>query len=247
MSDAVAILGVGLIFLFAGTVKGVVGFGLPIISLGLLTATLGLPQAMALMLIPAFVTNLWQALAGGQSGTIVARIWPFLGMVVVTVWIGAIALSYVEGRHLSALLGCLMVLYALVSLARVSVTVPPGRETLWGLGFGVVNGILAGMTGAFVFPGVLYLRGIGLSRDQLIQAMGMLFMMSTLALAVSLAANGFLTLDFGLFSAVAVIPSMIGMTFGQRIRSSLSDTMFQRLFFAGLIVLGGYIVLRAQI
>ena len=52
-------------FLFAGWVKGVVGLGLPTIALALLAATVGLKEAIALMLIPSMVTNLWQGLAGG--------------------------------------------------------------------------------------------------------------------------------------------------------------------------------------
>ena len=67
MQDPVTLTVVALTFLLAGLVKGVIGLGLPTISLALLTAALGLPQAMALLLVPSFVTNLWQAVAGGKG------------------------------------------------------------------------------------------------------------------------------------------------------------------------------------
>ena len=51
---------------------------------------------------------------------------------------------------------------------------------------GGINGVLTGMTGSFVVPGVLYLQALALPRDAFIQAMGILFTISTVALAVSL-------------------------------------------------------------
>ena len=56
----------GLVFLLAGTVKGVVGFGLPLVSITLLTPLYGLVDAIAVMLLPAVVTKFWQAFSGGR-------------------------------------------------------------------------------------------------------------------------------------------------------------------------------------
>ena len=56
---------VTLTFLLAGTVKGVIGMALPTVSLGILAATLGLKEAIVLMLVPSFVTNVWQGVIGG--------------------------------------------------------------------------------------------------------------------------------------------------------------------------------------
>ena len=73
MIDPTTLLIIGATFLLAGTVKGVIGLGLPTVSLALLTTTLGLQPAMALLLAPSLVTNLWQAVSGGQGRTILAR------------------------------------------------------------------------------------------------------------------------------------------------------------------------------
>ena len=43
------------VFLLAGTVKGVIGLGLPTVSLAILTIAMDLTSAMALLLIPSFV------------------------------------------------------------------------------------------------------------------------------------------------------------------------------------------------
>jgi len=245
MFDALTILAIAGTFLLAGTVKGVIGLGLPTVSLALLTAILDLPLAMVLLLVPSFITNLWQAAAGGNARAILLRLWPFLLMATGTVWLGAMALRRVDLALLSALLGALLMVYSTVSLTGLHFTITVRQEAWVGLLIGTANGILTGMTGSFVVPGVLFLQAIGLSRDMLIQAMGMLFTASTLALAIALQANNFLTIELGTVSAVALLPAFIGMVIGQRIRQRLSEQLFRRIFFISLRLLGAYIIASA--
>ena len=245
MDDPLTLLAVVGTFLIAGTVKGVIGLGLPTVSLALLTVAVGLPQAMALMLVPSFVTNVWQAVVGGHGLTILRRIWPFLAMATVTVWLGATALTRIDLAWLSALLGALLVVYAVMNLAGFRIRVTTRQEVWVGPLIGSANGVLTGMTGSFVVPGVLFLQAIGLPRDLLIQAMGMLFTVSTLALAGALQGSGLLTVELGAVSAAAVLPAIVGMVVGQRLRKRLSELLFRRVFFVSLLLLGAYIIAGA--
>ena len=77
LTDPATLALVAGVLLLAGTVKGVVGLGLPTVTLALLTATTGLEAAVAVMLLPSLVTNLWQALAGGGFAVL---LWGFLRM-----------------------------------------------------------------------------------------------------------------------------------------------------------------------
>jgi len=233
-------------FLIAGTVKGVIGLGLPTVSLALLTVAIDLPTAMALLLVPSFVTNLWQALVGGNARLILQRLWPFLLLATVTIWIGASALSRVNLSLLSALLGALLMVYAGANLGGLRLTISPRQELWAGPLVGLVNGVLTGMTGSFVVPGVMFLQAIGLSREVLIQAMGMLFVLSTLALALALQRNALLTIEHGVLSVTALLPAVLGMLFGRWIRQGISEQLFRKLFFLSLLVLGTYIIFSAM-
>lgn len=245
MFDLFTILAVAGTFLIAGAVKGVIGLGLPTVSLALLTVALDLPAAMALLLVPSFVTNVWQAAVGGNVAVILRRLWPFLLMATLTVWLGATALTRVDLALLSALLGLLLVVYGAANLAGFRLSVSSRQEVWVGPLIGTANGVLTGMTGSFVVPGVMFLQAIGLPRDMLIQAMGMLFTVSTLALAVALQGNSLLTPDLGLLSAAALLPAIAGMVLGQRIRQRLSEERFRRVFFSALLALGFYIIATA--
>ena len=245
MPDPAILILITATFVLAGAVKGVVGLGLPTVALGVLTATLGLQSAMTLMLVPSLVTNIWQVFAGGHTGEVLRRIWPFLLAASVTIWFGAAALVTVDTRYLTALLGILVVVYAVGGLLAPPFTLPRRAESWAGPLFGACNGVFTGMTGSFVFPGVLYLQALGLKRDALIQAMGMTFSVSTLALGVALGGRGLMAGDLAGLSVAAVVPALAGMVLGQKIRKRLPEARFRRVFFIALILLGAYMTLKA--
>ncbi len=247
MPETFILVTVLITFFLAGAAKGIIGLGLPTISLGVLTVALDLPTAMALLLVPSFVTNLWQATVGGNGVEILRRIWPFLLMASVTVWIGASALTRVDLALLSALLGALLVAYAVISLGGIRLVISAHQEIWAGPLIGTANGVLTRMTGSFVVPGVMFLQAIDLPRDRLIQAMGMLFTASTVALALALKGNSLLTPEQALLSTLALLPALVGMVLGQSVRRRLSEPTFRRVFFVALLVLGTYIIANAAI
>ena len=230
-------------FLLAGFVKGIVGLGLPTISLALLTALLDLPTAMALLVVPSFCTNVWQALIGGHLGMLWRRLWPLLLAVMLLVWVGVALSDHFETAVLTWLLGAILLLYAAVSLYAVPVIMPPAMEPWLAPICGALNGVLTGLTGSLFMPGVIYLQAMGLSRDQLVQAMGLLFALSTAALGISLQDAG--RIDPGLWqiSGLALLPALAGMQAGRFCRGHLSELLFRRIFLCGLATLGLYIML----
>ena len=245
MLDAATILAVAGTFLIAGTVKGVLGLGLPSVSLALLAMALHLPNAMAVLLVPSFATNIWQATAGGHGRVLLRRIWPFLLAATITVQLGASALTRVDLSLLTALLGLLLVTYAMASLAGARLRVEVRREGWVGTLAGLANGVFTGMTGCFAVPGLMFLQALGLSRDALIQAMGMLFTVSTLALGFALQFENLLRLEHGILSTMALVPAMAGMVIGRRFRQRLSEQLFRKMFFLALLALGAYLASRA--
>lgn len=245
MNDIVTMFAIGGTFLLAGMVKGIIGLGLPTVSLALLTIAIDLPTAMALLLVPSFFTNIWQALVGGNVVTIVQRIWPFLTMAAAMVWVGVAVSARIQVSYLSALLGILLITYSLISLAGIRLALSSRQETWAGPLVGAVNGVLTGMTGSFVVPGVMFLQSIGLPRDQLIQGMGILFTISTLALGIALQGNDMLSAELGIVSGLGLFPAILGMMAGQWVRRRLSEIVFRRVFFISLFILGGYVIFNA--
>jgi len=133
-------------FLLAGLVKGVVGLGLPTVSLALLAATLGVKYAIALMLVPSLVTNVWQALTGGALVSILKRTWTILAMACIGIWFGAELLARADAELVGAAFGLLLCVYCGLSLATPQIP-PPGRREIWLSPLvGAVAGVITGLT-----------------------------------------------------------------------------------------------------
>ncbi|WP_114389670.1 sulfite exporter TauE/SafE family protein [Notoacmeibacter marinus] len=238
---------IAFVFLLAGTVKGTIGIGLPTIAIAILTALIGLREAIVLALVPSFTSNVWQAVGGGQAIALVRRLWPLLLPAVMTVWIGALALTHASLDLLSAVLGIALTFYAGADLLGLRFTVDRRMERWAGPLVGAANGVLTGMTGSYVVPGVMFLAAIGLDRHALVQAMGILFTASTIALFLVLGDGGLLSPDRLALSALALIPTLVGMAVGWRMRAMLSETAFRRTTMVALATLGIYLVGRALV
>jgi len=233
---------VAAVFTLGGFVKGVVGLGLPTITMGLLSVVMLPAQAAALLFVPSLVTNLWQI--GGPGFVMVCRrLFGMLAGVCAGVALGAGWLSG-GGGWASMALGVALVVYAVLGLLHWRLQVRPALEPWLGPVVGVSTGLVTAATGVFVIPAVPYLQALGLEKDELVRALGLSFLVSTIALGASLGAGGALQASALLGSAIAVLPALFGMGIGQWLRGRVRAETFKTIFFAGLLALGVYLVLR---
>jgi uncharacterized membrane protein YfcA len=232
------------VFLLAGLVKGVIGLGLPTVAMGLLGVIMLPAEAAALLIVPSAVTNIWQMLAGGRLGALVRRLWPMLAGSCIGTWAGGGLLARDPTGHAGTALGVALILYAVVGIAAPRLSLSTRREIWIGPLAGVLTGLITAATGVFVLPAVPYLQAIALEKEELVQALGLSFTVSTLALAAGLARDGVLGFDIAGASLLALLPALGGMWLGQWLRLRTSPVTFRRCFFLGLLALGGYLVLR---
>jgi uncharacterized protein len=62
------------VFALAGLTKGIIGLGLPTISMGLLAIVMAPVEAAAILVLPSFITNVWQMVAGPSLQIVVRRL-----------------------------------------------------------------------------------------------------------------------------------------------------------------------------
>lgn len=231
------------IFFAAGIVKGLLGMGLPTLAMGLLGLLMPVPQAAALLTLPSLVTNVWQAWAGSALRTLLARLWRMQAGIVVGVGCAALLPSQDDGCARALLGGCLLA-YGLSGWAGWRMRpLSPRMQRIAAPAVGAVTGLLTAATGVFVLPAVPYLQSLQLDRHQLAQALGLSFTTSTMALGAFLAARGQLGIAGSLHSALALAPALAGMAVGQKLRDAMSESLFRRCFFSGLVMLGAWLLL----
>jgi uncharacterized protein len=246
MSEPILLFIAG-VFVLAGFVKGVVGLGLPAISMGLLALVMPPADAASILILPTLATNIWQMAAGPSLKPVIARLWPVMLGVICGTLAGTGWLVDTQGHYGMTLLGTALALYALSGLASIRFTVDVATETWLGPIVGVVTGLVAAATGVFAMPAVIYLQAIGIEKEELVQALGLSFTVSSLALAVNLASVSALNLSLGPASIGALAVACAGMWLGQALRLRLRPETFRLVFLLGLLALGLYLIARSVV
>jgi uncharacterized protein len=240
---------VAAVFVAAGWVKGVVGMGLPTVAMGFLGLMMSPAHAAALLVVPSLVTNVWQLFTGPAFGALAKR----LATMMIGVCIGtACGIRFMDAgsgnsasHWPSIALGAVLALYGLIGLRRVVFAVPRRLEAIASPLVGLVTGVVTGATGVFVVPAVPYLSALGFAREEMIQALGLSFTVSTIALAVSLGAVGGFDRTTMLASALAILPALAGMFIGTKLRHKLDPERFRRWFFAFMLAIGTFMVVHS--
>ncbi|MCY1201629.1 Sulfite exporter TauE/SafE [compost metagenome] len=232
------------VFVLAGVVKGVVGLGLPTISMAMLALVMAPAQAAALLIVPSLVTNLWQARPWPALPAVLRRVAGMQAGICAGTIGGALWLGAPSGQWAGVCLGLALVAYAAWGLFGSPPRAPARHEGWLGAAVGAVTGLITAATGVFVIPAVPYLQALGLGKDGLIQAMGISFTISTVALAAGLWLNGGYTPEAAGASVLMLLPALAGMALGQWLRARLSARTFKLCFMVSLALLGAYQVAR---
>jgi uncharacterized membrane protein YfcA len=229
------------VFLLAGLVKGVLGLGLPTVAMGLLAVSMPPAHAMAIVIVPAIVTNVWQTFVGPYLRDITRRLWPLMLGTAIGIWSSAGLMTGPYARYGTIVLGVLLVIYAIIGLSKFSFRVARADERWIGGIVGLITGVVSAATGVQVIPSMPFMQAIGMEKDELVQALGVFFTVATVALAFNLTSAGLLNASTTVPGAVAMVGSFTGMMIGQAVRSRLQPDAFRRWFLVAMILLGIYL------
>ena len=239
-------LALTLIFAMAGIVKGITGMGLPTVAVALLGLLMPLPAAAALLIVPSLLTNVIQLFSGPPLCDVLRRLAPMMLCIAAGTLAGS-GLLLSNPQWSVCALGAVLIIYALTSLFAPGAQVSPPAEKWLSPAAGALTGLITGATGVFVLPAVPYLQTLGLDKARLVQALGLSFTVSTLALWAGLWLHDGWQTGLLVPSVWAALPAMAGMWVGQKIRRRLSTAAFRRGFLGVLLLLGLELTLRPLI
>jgi len=225
-------------FVIAGIAKGAIGMGMPPIAIGLMSFALPLESAIAIMVVPTMVTNIWQAIYGGGFRPLMRR----FGTMATTAMIGILGVgllfSSLGSPSTTGWVGVLLVLYSMLALTPWRPKVPRSAERWANPVIGLASGAVAGSTGVAAVPFLPYMQSLDIDRHELVQALGVMYLFITGTLAVSLALHGAYHLTNIAGGIAAIVPTMAGVWLGQKARRRLSPETFRRIFILGMLAVG---------
>lgn len=233
-----------LIALFAaGSTKGLLGIGMPIVAVPLLNLIVDLRTTVILLAIPLIITNVPQAIQGDRIPVVLRRLWPILAGMVVKVAIGVTLLSLSNPAHLKPVVGIILLAVCALMWFAPKLTVPPYLERFASPVAGLVGGLaggLAALPGPFVF---VYLLALGLKRDQFVQYSSMFLVISAAVMTAFLHGQGLMGWKDAIISTLATLPIFAGMWAGAFVRNYVSQELFRKLILVVVAVSGSQMLM----
>lgn len=235
------------ITLFAGFVKGAVGFAMPLIIVSTFNSIMPPDLALAALILPTLVTNLSQSTRQGLRPAIdSARVyWRFLAGTVLFIVVSAQFLEDIPRTAYLLLLGIPVTAFAALQLAGVplALRLEHRRGAEWALG--IVGGLYGGVSGIWGPALLVYLLSVRTEKVEAIRVQGVVFLIGAVALLLAHLETGVAnTRSLGL-SAALCLPAMVGMMLGFRVQDRLDQARFRRLTQVLLVLTGLNLVRQA--
>ena len=241
------LLAAGAVALFAGFVKGVVGFALPMIMISGLGSLLPPEIALAALILPTFVANAFQSLGDGVGAAVgvVKRYWVFVAMMLVFLVSSAQLVNLIADTVLFLVIGIPIVAFSIFQLAGWRLRLNPDTRLRDELALGGLAGFVGGLSGVWGPPLVAYLLAVEADKREAIRAQGVIYGIGSLALVIAHLRSGVLNAATLPLSALAVVPVLVGLWFGTRLQGRMPEKTFRRAMLVVLAVAGLNLVRRA--
>lgn len=198
--------------------------------------------AAALTLIPVVATNIWLLSHGGLFIRVIKTYWPFLGLLATGSTLGSQILVSTPPATMKIVIGTLVVLLSPLPLLPTSWSIAETTQRWLNPPVGLVLGIVGGAT-VMLAPVILYFVALRLDKDLFVAALGAIALCSMTPLYLVLATSGVLGAPEMTLSALAFLPTAIGMVIGVWLRGRISQRHFQVVLSLGLLGIGLKLIL----
>ncbi len=228
------------ITLFAGLVKGAVGFAMPMIMMAAFSSFLPPEVALAGLIVPTVITNLSQAFRQGLGLALDTALtyWRILLATIIFIVISAAFVHVIPQRLFLLLLGLPIAIFALLQLAgrNLALKLEHRSRAEWILG--AIGGLYGGVSGIWGPPLLVYLLSIHADKRETVRVQGVVFLIGAVVLLLAHIHSGVVNASTAAFSVALAVPAQIGQILGTLIQDRLDQSKFRRLTQILLVLTG---------
>ena len=231
--------------LLAGAVKGMVGFGMPMVLVSGLSMTLAPDLALAGLILPTLVTNGFQALREGRIAAVssIRQFKVFLIVGLIFLVSSAQLISLVPTQAFLLMVGIPVTVFAGIQLLGVKLTLSKPSARIEAV-LGAVAGFVGGISGVWGPPTVAYLTALDTPKAEQLRAQGVIYGLGAAALAVAHIGSGVLRAETIPFSVALTIPAVAGMWVGLRLHDRIDQITFRKVTLLVLMIVGANLLRR---
>ena len=233
--------------LFAGFVKGALGFAMPMVMISAFGSMMAAPVALAAMILPTLFTNIQQALRDGVGPAVgsTRKFRLHIGMVALFICVSAGFATIIPQWVMYALLGAPITAFAIWQLSGRPLVLNLHHQKRAEAVSGMIGGLYGGVSGIWGPPLIVYLLSIGIDKREQVRVQGVVFLIGAVVLTVAHLFSGVLNAQTLPLSAVLCIPAFAGMKLGFALQDRLDVAQFRRWTLVLLILTGLNLIRRA--
>jgi uncharacterized membrane protein YfcA len=232
-------------FVMGGIVKGALGVGLPLVMVPLLSLVMPSPKAISLVVIPVFVSNIWQAYDSRISMQSVRRFAPLIAALVLSMLLTVPMTLAMSTATLNVMVAGSVITAIILMSVRPRFAIPARYEQASSLAVGALSGVMGGvssLTGPII---ISYLTALRLTREDFVATISVVYLFAAVPLYGSMAAYGRLGAAELLWSLAGLIPLAIGMAAGKLLRGRLNEVWFRHALLIFLSAVAVTLLLKA--
>lgn len=235
-----------LVTLFAGFVKGAVGFAMPMIMISGMGSFLPPETALAALIVPTVVANTWQALRQGVASAIqsVQRVWRFLLVGLVFLLGSAQLFTMLSAQVLFLLIGAPI---ALFSIAQLLGWQPRFAGRLAEMILAAIAGFSGGLSGVWGPPTVAYLTAMNTPKAEHVRVQGVIYGLGAVVLLLAHIQSGVVRAETVPLSFAMLVPSVTGMWIGLKLHDRMPQERFRKATLVVLVVAGLNLIWRGLV
>ncbi len=226
------------IFLFGAFIKGAIGVGLPLVAIPVLSMFIPPQQAIGLLALPVLASNALQAFEGGPIRPVIQRMGWLLAAQFVTMFVTVWWTTEMSPDTLRPLVGGSVLLAAALLAYKPGFRISAVQERWWSVAVGAAAGFVGGvssLTGPVV---IAYLMALSLKRDAFVGHVSVIYFFTAVPMYATMLWFGRFGTTEMLISCIAMIPMLIGLRLGKRVRQYLNEVLFRRILVSCLVLLG---------
>ena len=242
--DHLILIQVILIFLAGGAVKGLIGVGLPTVTLTLLSFIFDIKESISIILLPVIITNLYQMLNGKHLKQIIDDTKIFQISAVPTVFLGFYFLLLLKSDTILLILAIVLIYNSFLGLLKYEIKFKNYKSKYYQILIGGLTGTVTGISGIYTMPFIFLLQSLQYSKNKAIQLMGLTFFLFACMQFLLFLLYDLIDSKILVLSSIACIPILLGVYLGTILRKNIGENIFKMLFNLMLVFMGILLIIK---
>ena len=243
--DYLILIQIILIFFAGGLIKGLIGVGLPTVTLTFLSFIFDIKVSISIILLPIIITNLYQMIDGKYLKKIVSDTKFFQISAFIFVFLGFYFLLIFNSNTILIILAVILIFNSILGLTKYEIQFKNFKSKYYQLFIGSMTGVVTGVTGIYTMPFIFLIQSLQYTKNQVIQLMGLTFFIFACTQFLLFSFNDLINIKILILSTVACIPILIGVYLGTILRKKISEALFKLLFNLMLVIMGVLLITKA--